>query len=290
LALLRHSTVRAAHTYAMPRYNQGDETDEYLRDITGAARAQPDDYAVRDPMAEQGCCSERCTKSGCVLSALNIILLACGGLLIAAGIMTKSNSHFNTICSYCDHGAYGIIGLGSFVVVLSLAGLMAALSFSKFGRCIGGVYMVVMIIFSLVAVASVVLVVLLKENKLDSHIKDAWVDEVKDNPSDVCKVQHDFKCSGWETCCTPACFGGNMTALPEGCPVTCFPNPEYNNYTESCHDKVHEKVDDWFPWLLVGTLAFLLVSSLSCCLSCKTVCDPEKGRRKAGYVRVNEWA
>eukprot|EP01062_Namystynia_karyoxenos_P020400 TRINITY_DN17726_c0_g1_i1.p1 TRINITY_DN17726_c0_g1~~TRINITY_DN17726_c0_g1_i1.p1 ORF type:complete len:305 (+),score=103.27 TRINITY_DN17726_c0_g1_i1:90-917(+) len=271
-------------------YKHGQETDDWIASVTGRQSPSPQGSPRspgRDPMAYTApkCCGGRCNCADCTLTWLSVLTLLCGGGIIAAGILARHSHHWDKVCDWCDHLSQGVIALGSLVAVLSIMGLVIALCRGCATRAVACFYSIFMILFVLCGIAALITIVLFKEGTLDGDIRSGWEDAVKSSPQDVCDLQHELECSGWDSCCAPGCYIGTP---PPGCPVLCDDLKD-NTYTESCKHKVHSKVDDYFGGLLGGAAVFTVLAAVSTALACRRLCNPAVSEEQ-GYRQLQHGA
>lgn len=256
-----------------------DETDEYIFKMTGGGGGGPRDESVdrfrpvQDPMKRTSDCNcDSCSLM--VFTFLNVILVLIGIAAIAGGIDVKTKSDWNHVFS-SDHTAYGLISIGVFLIIVASTGIAASRATTGCGKCFGSFYLLVLVLFMLLGFASIGVVAALKDHKLDGHLGHAWESALNDSSSDICKLQGDLKCSGWDEVCVS--FNTTVPQCPNGC--------DTNTYNITCKEKIHNDVNDNFAELMIGTVAFSLAALFCVLLGCRHICGNTERRR--GYAPVS---
>lgn len=183
-----------------------------------------------------------------------LLLMIAGGGLVGFGIYRKTKTNdgpfsldyeagevteLDNIWSWVLRFNTAAIVVGAFLLVAGIAALIALTR-----RCIGGVFKVayilvaLVIMLALVGISGVAWYLLAKRNdsELSDFVAKAWESTVKSKPEDICSIEKDFQCRGFNdkdcekcplgvgTSCTPElllrcapCSEGETSNVANGC-------------------------------------------------------------------------
>eukprot|EP00756_Hemistasia_phaeocysticola_P061369 Hpha_TRINITY_DN4849_c0_g1::TRINITY_DN4849_c0_g1_i1::g.20324::m.20324 len=181
-------------------------------------------------------------------AAVLFFLLAAGGL-VAWGVL------YNRVGVIARMALLIIGGLSVGTLFLAVWGFVAVYYRTLVMLMINGVFLAVAAI--LVAVAGIYLYATgYPANDSGSDVQEYWRgywrDGIRDDPTEICEVQQEFECSGWDLPCT-------QFLTPDNCPVNC--EETNSRYFQTCKYTVLKYVHEWFP--KIGSCFFVLFYCLA---------------------------
>ena len=96
-------------------------------------------------------------------------------------------------------------------------------------------------------------------------IEDSWKSLVVKSPDDVCRIQKDLTCSGWDYLCNETTPYNNFTAsnvTDVFCPF-CVTQDVIANYSRTCHDAFDTEIDKYFDPVIIAGFSLVGISALS---------------------------
>eukprot|EP00331_Platyophrya_macrostoma_P001602 CAMPEP_0176407472 /NCGR_PEP_ID=MMETSP0127-20121128/1430_1 /TAXON_ID=938130 /ORGANISM="Platyophrya macrostoma, Strain WH" /LENGTH=238 /DNA_ID=CAMNT_0017786681 /DNA_START=40 /DNA_END=756 /DNA_ORIENTATION=+ len=195
-----------------------------------------------------------------VLMLVNITL-ALGSLAII-GILgytqAESTGHLTDVCHSCKSIIIFAIALFCTLFIFSMIGFCALY---RRNTCLLLTYGFYLVIFFLGAMAITIVFVMVKNGKFDNRMEQVWDSAVGSSTENLCSLELDLKCSGWQTLCSD-----NETYLTNntiGCPA-CDAQTTIAQYNQTCYNAINSNIDDYYnPIVITGfTLAGLAFLSI----------------------------
>ena len=202
----------------MSRPNNND-TDDYIAALTGSSPKKKGSTLQDEEMAgaADGWTSSSYARlrdnreksqghncSSIIVMAFSVLLFLIGvGVIVIAAI--EKDQKLLPICPKCDQTLVYLYIAGGAIILVALVGAAAA----KIRKKIIAIPNIIFLFILAIALlgASIAIIVFSTGNGLG--IKNAWIHDVMDAPSDVCDLQNELQCSGFELGC---CYGPDFNS------------------------------------------------------------------------------
>lgn len=169
---------------------------------------------------------------------VTLVLLA-GGALLGVGLWRNSREtggpfdlqygdvqNLNTVWRIALRINTAAIIVGAFMLV---AGITAIIGASR--KCLGGLFRVVYILMAIIifiglaAVSALAFYLLTQKDDgaLKNFVHDAWEATVSDNPNDICKLEKEYKCRGFDNDDCQKCSNTNQDNCTAASKAVCAP-------------------------------------------------------------------
>lgn len=134
----------------------------------------------------------------------------------------------------------GLIVIGVFMACAAVAGIIATV-----GGCFGSIFRVIYILMAIViflglaTIAGVAFYLLSRrdENSLKDYVQDAWEVTVTENPTDICNIEKDYKCRGFNDNDCKSCTGKNQDNCTAESRAVCAPCGSSTFVSTGCFEK-----------------------------------------------------
>ena len=251
-----------------------------LKDRTGPASSMsPHRISLQDRCAD-------CISVVCSFHAINLVFFLAGVSVVVIGLVAHEWRVVELdLCRGCKHLANTLVVMGALLMVWSLVGLYVSLR-RKALLLLAYLVILFLLFVGVVGVTTAVLV-------MDSngyHMQDGWKELVAGDPTTVCDIQREHKCSGWDTCCGfPMMEGGNVTESEQNVTSLCSWDAAEcvaacpSEYTKGCDHPMRDS-------LRLELIPFTIVASCGLLLMLLGVCSlmrlKKKPKREMSYLEL----
>lgn len=196
-----------------------DDTDDYIAALTGSSPKKKGSTLQDEEMAgaADGWTSSSYARlrdnrensqghncSSIIVMCFSVLLFLIGvGVIVIAAI--EKDQKLLPICPKCDQTLVYLYIAGGAIILVALIGAAAA----KIRKKIIAVPNIIFLFILAIALlgASIAIIIFSTGNGLG--IKAAWIEDVADSPADICELQNELQCSGFELGC---CYGPDFNS------------------------------------------------------------------------------
>ena len=193
------------------------------------------------------------------LYAVNVLLGGVALATIVLGLQLGQHHKQVLVGAVSDRFALALILFGLTAGGFALFGCLAARLARRWLLAINLLLLVVL----LLAVVTVVLTDALaaESDLVKGLVKRLWTTAVAQHPGELCDLQHDLHCAGFESNCTGPWTGAQATGRPEDCPVC--PDPLDSHHPQACWLRLQSEIAHNLRPLLYAALGTFAVLALA---------------------------
>uniref|UniRef100_A0A7S1JAD9 Tetraspanin n=1 Tax=Eutreptiella gymnastica TaxID=73025 RepID=A0A7S1JAD9_9EUGL len=208
------------------------------------------------------------------LYCVNFMLVVVALAVIVLGIQLGQHHTQRLVGAVSDRFAMGIIVFGLATFGFALFGCLAA---RLAHRWLLAVHLLLLVVLVLAVTTVMITDALAMESDLvKGWVKRLWTTMVVQHPTELCDLQHDLHCSGFESNCTNPWTGANTTGRPEDCPAC--PDPLDAHHSQACWLQLQSEIAHNLRPLLyaaLGTWAALAFALAATCVLFKRLRIPD---------------
>ena len=209
---------------------QKDDTDDYIAALTGSSPKKNRANTIQDEEMHNAAVDTWTSNSyarlrdnrdkaqghncaSVMVMGFSVLLFLIGVGLIVIGAIEKDQKLL-PICPQCDKIVLGMYIAGGIVIAIALLGAAAA---NLRMKVLAVPYIVFLFLIS-IALLGVSAAVIVFSTGNGLGLKEAWIHDVVADSSEICSIQNDLQCSGFELGC---CYGPdyNITTSTTAAPA-----------------------------------------------------------------------